>query len=55
MNQRKGDAKIHQRTYSRYSSEAATLLGALIREARNECKLTVQELADRAVSKPLFG
>ncbi len=36
------------RTYSRYSCDAATLLGALIREARNERKLTTQELADRA-------
>ncbi len=36
------------RTYSRYSRDAATLLGVLIREARNECKLTAQELADRA-------
>jgi len=36
------------RTYSRYSRDAATLLGALIREARNEHKLTAQELADRA-------
>ena len=36
------------RTYSRYSREATALLGALIREARNERKLTVQELADRA-------
>ena len=36
------------RTYSRYSREAAALLGALIREARNERKLTAQELADRA-------
>jgi transcriptional regulator with XRE-family HTH domain len=36
------------RTYSRYSREAATLLGAMIREARNEHKLTALELADRA-------
>ena len=36
------------RTYSRYSRDAAVLLGALIREARNERKLTAQELADRA-------
>jgi transcriptional regulator with XRE-family HTH domain len=35
------------RTYSRYSRDAAALLGALIREARNERKLTAQELADR--------
>ncbi len=36
------------RTYSRYSRDAAALLGALIREARNERKYTAQELADRA-------
>ena len=36
------------RTYSRYSRDAAALLGALIREARNARKLTAQELADRA-------
>ena len=36
------------RTYSRYSRDAAALLGTLIREARNERKLTAQELADRA-------
>ena len=36
------------RTYSRYSRDATALLGALIREARNQRKLTAQELADRA-------
>ena len=36
------------RTYSRYSREAVALLGTLIREARNERKLTAQELAERA-------
>ena len=36
------------RTYSRYSREAAALLGALIREARTERRLTAQELAERA-------
>jgi len=36
------------RTYSRYSRDATALLGALIREARHERKLTAQELADRA-------
>ena len=36
------------RTYSRYGRDAVTLLGALIREARTERKLTAQELADRA-------
>ena len=36
------------RTYSRYTRDATALLGALIREARTEQKLTAQELADRA-------
>lgn len=36
------------RTYSRYSRDAAALLGTLIREARHARKLTAQELADRA-------
>ena len=36
------------RTYSRYSRDAAALLGALIRTARKERKLTAQELAERA-------
>jgi len=36
------------RTYSRYSREASSLLGGLIRAARKERKLTAQEVADRA-------
>jgi len=36
------------RTYSRYSRKTVALLGALIREARHERRLTAQELADRA-------
>ena len=36
------------RTYSRYSREASSLLGGLIRAARKERKFTAQELADRA-------
>jgi DNA-binding XRE family transcriptional regulator len=36
------------RTYSRYSREASTLLGGLIRVARIERKLTAQIVADRA-------
>lgn len=36
------------RTYSNYCRDAVVLLGALIREARNERKLTAKELADRA-------
>lgn len=48
VNQRKIMPKSITRTYSRYSRDAAALLGALIREARNERKLTAQNLADRA-------
>jgi transcriptional regulator with XRE-family HTH domain len=36
------------RTYSRHTCDAAALLGALIRTARLEHKLTAQEVADRA-------
>ena len=36
------------RTYSRHSRVAVTLLAGLIRIARKEGKLTVQEVADRA-------
>lgn len=47
--------KSIKRTYSRYTRDAAALLGALIREARNERKLTAQELADRAgISRELL-
>ena len=46
--QREKMPKSISRTYSRYSRDATALLGALIREARNERKLTAQELADRA-------
>ncbi len=43
------------RAYSRYSRDAAALLSALIREARNDRKLTAQELADRAgISRSLL-
>ncbi|OQW72958.1 MAG: transcriptional regulator [Proteobacteria bacterium ST_bin11] len=41
-------AKASSRTYSRYSLEAMTLLGNLIRVARKEREMTAQELADRA-------
>ncbi|WP_107758985.1 helix-turn-helix domain-containing protein [Dickeya sp. Secpp 1600] len=41
-------AKPSTRTYSRYSSDAARLLGLMIRTARIERKLTVEELAERA-------
>ena len=36
------------RTYSRYSRDAVSLLGKLIRSARKERKLTAQEVAERA-------
>ena len=40
-------AKPSTRTYSRYTREAGELMGKLIRLARKERKLTVQDLADR--------
>jgi len=40
--------KSIKRTYSRYSRDAALLLGALVRTARKERKLTMQEVAERA-------
>ncbi len=47
--------KAVTRTYSRYSREAVSLLGGLIRAARKERKLSAQELADRAgVSRGLL-
>ena len=36
------------RTYSRYSTDAALLLGRLIRLGRKERKMTAQEVAERA-------
>ncbi len=36
------------RPYSRYSRDAVSLLGGLIRSARKEAKLTAQEVAERA-------
>jgi transcriptional regulator with XRE-family HTH domain len=41
-------AKPTSRSYSRYSRDAATLLGQLIRRARIERRITVEELAERA-------
>lgn len=41
-------AKLATRTYSRYSRDAAQLMGKLIRLGRTEQKLTAQDLADRA-------
>jgi transcriptional regulator with XRE-family HTH domain len=40
--------KPAMRPYSRYSRDAAILLGQLIRRARIERKLTIEELAERA-------
>lgn len=41
-------SKPSHRSYSRYASEAATLLGVLIHNARVERGLTVAEVAERA-------
>lgn len=41
-------AKPSTRTYSRYSRDAARLLGLMLRVARIERQLTVEELAERA-------
>lgn len=40
--------KLAARPYSRYSRDAAILLGQLIRLARIQQKLTVEQLAERA-------
>lgn len=40
--------KSIKRTYSKYGSEAVTLLARLIRVARKQRKLTMQDVADRA-------
>jgi transcriptional regulator with XRE-family HTH domain len=41
-------AKPAHRSYSRYASEAAALLGVLIHNARVERELTVADVAERA-------
>ena len=41
-------AKPATRPYSRYTREAAELMGKLIRLGRTEQKMTAQDLADRA-------
>ncbi|MCB5190651.1 helix-turn-helix domain-containing protein [Methylobacillus arboreus] len=41
-------AKLLTRTYSRYSHDAARLLGLMIRNSRIERGLTIEELAERA-------
>lgn len=41
-------AKTSTRTYSRYTRQAMSLLGRLVRAGRTERKMTTQELADRA-------
>lgn len=40
--------RIENRTYSRHTREAVTLLGRLIRLARKERRLSAAELAERA-------
>lgn len=48
-------AKPSTRTYSRHSRDAARLLGLMLRTARIERQLTVEELAERAgVSRGLI-
>nr|WP_318383593.1 helix-turn-helix transcriptional regulator [uncultured Enterobacter sp.] len=41
-------SKPSSRTYSRFSLEAARLLGLMIRNARIELGITIEELAERA-------
>ncbi len=41
-------AKKSTRSYSRYTRQALSLLGMLVRAGRTERKMTAQELADRA-------
>ena len=41
-------AKPVKRIYSRYTLEATSLLGKLVRQARIEKKMTAQELSERA-------
>ncbi|MBX9804533.1 MAG: helix-turn-helix domain-containing protein [Alphaproteobacteria bacterium] len=41
-------SKTQSRVYSRYSREAAALMGKMIRLHRRERKFTTQDLADRA-------
>jgi transcriptional regulator with XRE-family HTH domain len=48
-------AKPTQRAYSRYSTEALGLLGAMIRAGRIRRKITGQEMAERAgISRSLL-
>lgn len=47
--------KTVTRTYSRYTREALTLLGQMIKQGRIERKLTAKDLADRAgISRDLL-
>lgn len=41
-------ARKSTRSYSRYTRQALSLLGMLVRAGRTERKMTAQELADRA-------
>src|SRR5690554_8134193 len=42
------------RNYSLYTKEACRLLGILIRNARKEKRMTIEELAERASTSPNF-
>jgi transcriptional regulator with XRE-family HTH domain len=49
-------AKISTRTRSRYTDEALSLLGRMIRAVRTERKWSAQELATRAnISRPMLS
>lgn len=56
MDQNSVMAKPASRSYSRYSLEAACLLGLMIRQRRTERQMTIEELAERAgVSRGLVS
>jgi DNA-binding XRE family transcriptional regulator len=47
--------KIRARSYSRYTRQAISLLGTLVRARRTQLKMTTQELANRAgISRDLL-
>lgn len=47
--------RTRTRTYSRYTRQALTLMGLLVRAGRTEQKMTAQELANRAgISRDLL-
>jgi len=48
-------ARARTRSYSRYTRQATSLLGMLVRARRTEMKMTAQELADRVgISRDLL-